>query len=377
MTAHAVIPPSSSHELAHCSMSALMRWTYPDRENAEAAEGTAAHWVASETLSSYLPGNSVRTTRSYVGETAPNGILIDEDITDSAFVYTNHVLKVAQHYGCLSRLRIEEKIDCKTVHDLSFGTPDLWFLVERNGGYLLYLYDFKHGNRLVEAYMNWQLIHYVSGILDLLRGQIADLQIEVVMVVVQPRAHHHQGSVREWRVNAEDLRGPINQLHNQALEAMTVPVAKSGTWCRDCAGRLSCEAFNADINAALSYASVNVPTDMSPHEIGVEKSILQRSLAMLKYRMSAIDSMIEHHGGCPGWTIERGKGNKKWESQYTPELLKAMGVECKEVPITPSQAIASGVDETLVNSMTYRPTTGAKIVSDENTLAARVFAKGK
>lgn len=380
MSAHSVIPPSSSHELAHCSMSALMRWTHPERDaTPETEEGTAAHWVGSEVLSSYVRGDVLLSSRYLLAQTAPNGVVIDEEIAESADVYISHALKVAQQYGCLRAFHIEERIECATIHTVSFGTPDLWFLIVLDDGRkFLYLYDFKHGHRVVEAYMNWQLIHYYSGIIDKLQkeGLAHDFELTVVMVVVQPRAYHHHGPVREWRINGAELRGHVNWLRSQAEEAMTNPCAKSGPWCRDCAGRLSCDAFMRDVNASMAYASRDVPADMNVQEIGIEKTLLERAQSMIKYRLSAIDSMIEHHGGCPGWTIERGKGRQTWEKIYTPETLKAMGIECKEVPETPAQAIKRGVNEDMVKAMSYRPSTGIKIVSDEKTLATRVFAKG-
>ena len=78
---HAFLAPSSAGIWGPggCPASPTVEAQYPEQEDSEKArEGTAAHWVASERLG----GRSVA-----VGELAPNGVVVDQDMIDGTDAY--------------------------------------------------------------------------------------------------------------------------------------------------------------------------------------------------------------------------------------------------------------------------------------------------
>ena len=81
-----LLAPSSAAQWAYCAASPTMTLQHglPDKPE-DTADGTAAHWVCSETLLSFKDNSeSVRLPHSFVGEIAPNGVVITEEMADGA-----------------------------------------------------------------------------------------------------------------------------------------------------------------------------------------------------------------------------------------------------------------------------------------------------
>jgi hypothetical protein len=134
--------------------------------------------------------------------------------------------------------------------------------------------------------------------------------------------------------------------------------------------------------AAADVADASTPVEMSPAALGLELRALTRAQALLKARVSGLETQVESivRGGqvVPGWMMERGKeGALEWT---VPEAQAAVlgdmvQIDIRKPPdvITPTQAIAKGVPETAVTMYAKRKPAAAKLIADDGTLARLTF----
>ena len=384
---HSIIPPSSAGIWGKpdgCTGWVLMNQLYPEsEERPEAAEGTASHWVASEVLESYRPGApSLITCQQLAGETSPNGVVITEEIADGADLYVKDVLQVCQERGLLGSLAIEQHIQIPRVHDLSHGTCDCYIWDKANGE--LFIWDYKFGYEVVEAFENWQSINYLAGIFDECGiDGLKDQHVRVNMRIAQPRAYHREGLIREWKVLASDLRAHFNILKSNADKALGPNATfNTGSHCKHCPGRHAClPAIEAGAKL-YEAASAPTPVEMSNDAMGVQLSIIKRAKKHLESLESGFEEQIKSklYAGqnVLGWATEPSFGREKFDRPY--DEIVAMGDMLgkdlrKKVTVTPKQAIKLGVDEAVIKEYSIKTRTGLALVPDNGNKAKQVFTK--
>jgi len=188
---HASLPPSGAHRWVPCPGSIRSEMLYPEIENDSTREGIAAHWLASEVLKSYLPNSlGIKLSTTFINNTAPNGVIIDEQMAAAVDVYAHDILSVAQEFGLLSKLQIETKITGNAIHPNNWGTPDSWVYDKKT--YTLFLWDFKFGHRPIEAYKNWSLVDYALIILSNIDGitdQCTTVDMRIIQLQQRPFVH--------------------------------------------------------------------------------------------------------------------------------------------------------------------------------------------
>jgi hypothetical protein len=271
---------------------------------------------------------------------------------------------------------------------LNAGTPDVVIYDRKNG--VIYLIDFKHGHRAVYAYENWQLIDYANGVLEAfgMADGIKDQHVRFEFRIIMPRCYDGAGPVRSWSVQASDLRGYFNQLQ-LAAEAATSgqPVATPGAYCRDCDGRIRCDALR-DAGAALAdFAQSSRTHELDGAALGFELDWLGKASSLIKARLDALQAEAKTRAlkgeVVAGWSVENTVGALAWsvDKAIVVDTGNTLGFDfMKEVvPYTPTQALkAVKGDENAtaaIKALSRRPNTGAKLKRDEDTLAHRVFFK--
>jgi hypothetical protein len=380
VTDHAPLPPSSAARWGdQCPGSATLERADANVTDEDAAEGHAAHWVAAE-------GLATRSVR--VGTPAPNGVIVDDEMLEAAEMYVDDVND--QHKPSVALMNtlwhVEERVNCSRIHADNWGTPDLWSFTPNDGlGGLLLVYDFKYGHRFVDAFMNWQMIDYVAGIVE--RPEFIGLdhrEITVIMNVVQPRNYHPVGPIRRWSVKLNELHKYFEHLQMSAAEATSEnPPTRVGPECRDCKGRHACEALHLAADSVADIAGGVAQINLPPDALGVELRMLKRAQTLLDARVTGLEmqALNEIRSGktVPFFMLEQPQGREHWTKppEEIAALGAAMGVELLKpnVLITPAQARKAGLDETIVAGFSERPRGALKLVPANTTQTRKVFSK--
>lgn len=369
---HAFDPPSGAANWRLCAMWPTMNQTFPETEPSEASrEGTAAHWVWAQLWN----GQPVVS-----GQIAPNGVEVDEEMLSAAELFCS-VLHTP-HAELRAATHVEQSIQGTRIHPTAnYGTPDAFRFK-----YALQVYEFKYGHEYVPAYENWQLINYAALLMDQYGiDGIRDQTLDVELTVVQPRNYAADGPVRTWVMKAAELRPHINELRN-AAERTTQPnpTATPGpTQCQYCPGRHACPALQNTAFAASDYSMQRMlPLRMSPEAAARELTNLTWYESMLKARRSGLEEQVkaEIKAGqrTPGWHLEAGSGREVWQRSLDEVRILGdlYGVEMqKPALITPTQARARGIPDTIISSYSVRPPGAMKLVPDDDVMVRRIFGK--
>lgn len=369
MSAHAFLPPSGADAWEPCAVWPHMNQLFPELEpSVKSLEGDAAHYV----LAQHLHGNIMAE-----GAQTPNGQIVTGEMLDGAQLFVDAL-------GSTTGLQVwvEQRFHGKRVHaEHNWGTPD----VATFAWPWLRVYDYKFGHEVHEVYEHRQLINYAALIMDTLGidGR-SDQQLQVELVIVQPRAHHKDGPVRRWLVGpASNLRGHINQLHaaaERAVAPLDQRLAKVGPHCAHCPGRVACQTNNAVAQTAAEVSKGTDLLEMTPHQVGLQLRFLERAAAILNSRITGLQEqamgLYRRGQAVPFYTMESGQSKKVWTADYG--TVKALG-EAMQVPltkpalITPLQAIQAGLTEDMVAQFSTSIPGAAKLKPDDGSKARRAF----
>lgn len=372
---HSMYPPSGSDGWVLCPLWVKVNQLYPKPETEETREGTAAHWVWSEALF----GRPVLE-----GATAPNGVIVTQDMLDAAEVF----LEVVRERCAGLSIHIEERVAIKRIHEKCFGTPDLWAFSTSNG-WVLEVLDYKHGHRFVDEFENWQCITYTAGILDVLADAMGmpiglfDQRVTVNITVVQPRCYYRGQPVRTWSVTASNLRAYINRLASAAeVAAKWTDQAVTNSACRDCPGRHVCPALQKAAYSDAEFATETTPIELSPEAASLELKMLERAYERLGARLEGMQEAVSTHirqgRRVPFHRAEQSAGRTVWTAPH--EAVVALGQLfgkdlSKPALVTPNQAKKLGIDESVIKSYSNTPMGSIKLVQINPADARRVFGK--
>ena len=381
MTAHAFLAPSAAARWVRCALSASLEAAYPEREaSPQSLEGTAAHWAVEMLL---------RGTPIAVDTQAPNGVAVTLEMLEAATTVRDDIVSQLG-IEWQSRLFIEQRVSIPRVHSENWGTPDYRAWGQFPDGRLkLWIWDFKYGHGVVEAFENWQLIDYVAGCMS--EAKLDGLQEQntvVDMRVIQPRSYHRDGPVRSWIVKASDLRGHINRLAMAAEDATSIKPTASPhpDACENCKGRHACEALQRAAYASADRGQSSGAVDLPPHALGLELRALKRAQALLDARVTGLEAevcaTIKNKQTVPFWMFETTPGRLAWNKPAAEVLAlgEMLGLELAKPlePVTPTQAKAAAkakkVPESIIDAYASRPAGSSKLSYDDGTRARLTFS---
>jgi hypothetical protein len=244
MTAHSTLGPSSAERWGNCAGSVALAATCPkSKPSIYASEGSVAHKVAEDLLTGK---EDVLTLREKAGVVTVKqdgfDILIDDDMIDGAVLYVDTIKADIAHMNQAFKTSpvvslVEKRVHAKSIDEDVWGTLDHGCF--RKGDTLI-IHDYKYGKgKAVEVVENDQLLQYVIGVMDTQAGWAFD---KVKIAVIQPRASHADGPVREWDVpSIEYLREYALKWRAKAQKTREkdAPLA-AGTWCRWCPAKAVC-----------------------------------------------------------------------------------------------------------------------------------------
>ena len=341
-----------------------------EQDNTIRDEGTAMHWVAQRLM-------DVFEVLPEVGDVAPNGVILTDDIIDSAAFYC----EVLNSYALIP-WRIEEQLAARRIHSKCGGTPDAF-------GHDLFkpkiiLPDLKGGYRPVEVFPNPQLIGYLAAILD--ENPAWETPNAVVeFVIVQPRAYHRDGPVRTHTTRLMDVYPYIAELARAAAGAMgDGAMCTAGSQCDDCGARAVCVTCHAAGMRALEVAGEAALNEITVAAVDYELLRIEEAQRMLEARLTGLRAhaahMIRRGETLPHFAIQSGKGRLDWIDDDAEQSAIAMGdlmgknLRKREAAITPTQA-ANVIPRELIDAYAARKRGEAKLVRFDANSIAKAFSK--
>jgi hypothetical protein len=364
---HSFLPPSGASVWSKCAMWPTMNQRYPQDESPEAAEGTAAHWVATEMLVNRIHPK---------GSPTPNGLIVTDEMIENAELVNE---TVATRMPGL-KLHVEEQIAASRIHPECYGTPDIWAVTGHSR--VIEIIDDKFGHRFVDEHFNAQGLCYLSGIIDAAFGVDDDLKdVRVNFTVIQPRCYYKGSPVRTHSFLVPEAAPYLRALASTALLALAPqPVATTNDGCIYCPGRHSCDALQKAAYSDAEFATDRMPLEMSPTAMGLELTMLMRALDRLGARVSGLQEItlanIKAGKQVPYFHVENGDGRKTWNLPDSDIVAmgELFGVNLsKPGVVTPAQAKKLGVDDAVISGYSYSPATAAKLVQDNPADVRRTF----
>ena len=383
---HSLLAPSSAHiwgPVDGCPAHPKIALSYPDEETEDSRKGDAAHWLGSEMIKARVIHNcGVPLRRDNI--VAPNGVVIDDDIYDSAQVYARDVVVTVDGLKTTGQLHdtlyVEHRIDIPVIHSSCFGTPDC-FIVTKNS---IHIWDFKNGHIPVDPFQNWQCIAYLAGIF---KGDgLDDQRTNVFITVVQPNSYDHQGPVKKWACKMSDIRNQITIMQQSAIEVHKEnPTTRSGSHCVYCPARFTCDTARRGGMALYEAVGCESVFQMSEDvtTLATNYAIVSRAMeqmgAIEKGLKQKIESLLKSGTPVPGFCLEPTFGRQAWSQPYeaVASMGDSFGIDLrKPTLITPKKAIERGVDAEMVKMYSNTPSTGGKIVPDVTNKVRRIFFNG-
>ena len=252
-------PPTSKGDHSRLSCSGAARWLIcaasipyveqlgiKDKVNRPAAEGTVAHSVCED---------SVRDAVDpwiFKGQTRKaNGIEfeITSEMLDAVQVYVDYITDL--HFKGPEKLDVgvEKKLKLTRlgVEGMDGGTGDceIIYHAEQHA----YIVDYKHGKGVsVDVKYSSQLgLYGVGTLIRLVESGVNIDNWTITMVIVQPRAPHTEGPIREWEVSAKWLLAWALTVIVPRGHAVNEPNPKftaSTEGCRFCPANVNCETLD-------------------------------------------------------------------------------------------------------------------------------------
>lgn len=342
----------------------------PNETNDAAEEGTAA----GELLQSML---EQRTLTPTVGITAKNGYRFDHDMYFYVTPIANEILSKNVPVSC------EQRIDWKAHENIFIrGQFDICYQIDNT----LYIEDLKYGYKIVDVKENWQLLGYAIGKLLLESQTLNSIPVEFINFKIhQPRPHHEDGKTREWIISVKDLEFYIQSISAQAVLIMSGEAPRNtGPQCRYCpAAGEKCTTFNRALNNALDVTMAEFRQDtLTEKQIAEQLEILQRASQLIKIKFESLEqlacSKIKEGKVIPGYGIEEKLGDRTWNNDVDPEMVKMLtGKDLTEkVLMSPAKAEKMGMSKRMIESLVTRKYTGTKIKKkDFSKDAEKAFAK--
>lgn len=335
--------------------------------------GTAAHWFAEQCLFHGLDGWQM------IGNIGPGEVKCDKEMADAVQVYLDWV-KGSFPDRNQGNTWTERRFHCPKLHQYFYGTSDFVHLefvqeesMEEYGAHVLHVADYKHGvGIVVEVKDNPQCMYYACGVLeDLGLWSTVD---EVVLHIVQPRAFHPDGPIREWRIRTEDLEKWLFDTLLPGMDnALAGDVAASGEHCRYCWRRKhACRQLAADMKEfeMMVGKGATLP-QWSNEDIGkfynlepIFKIVKKAASEIAFNRMTAGQSV-------PGCKLVKAKVNREWKEGAEAAAKAKFGPRAFETKmLSPAQIEKLPEGEALTARWAFKPEAGMAVAkADDNRQA--------
>lgn len=376
MSQHAYFAPSSAGIWGECPTAAVAlnsNTTKDRRENERARQGTAAHWLAAE----YLTSGRLFDYKSDLGHVAPNDVIIDSEIITGVGIYLDDILSICRS----SQNRffgVETPCSMSDIHPNCWGTPDFWIVQDD----CLYLWDYKHGHAEVNAKGNRQMALYIKGIINAIGYTPGRIEVHVV----QPFAYTSNELVKIWACEQKDLEPIWTKLH-YAAHMSASGKAVAGPHCRYCPAIAYCNTRRkSDFFRMDEISDDEKLNPLSAEQMAFEYKTLADYLPILKSRIGVLETELINRissGEMCSMSIESTPGRLKWavSSLAVQAALSTVGIDPRQEECKTPRQIAMSLPSkdrkdfyNIIKDLTTQ-TTSYKLIDSADTLAGRVFGR--
>ena len=367
------LPASKAHMWGSptgCPAWATMAVGYPENKSESMREGASAHQLASELITHCAP-----LWDDWKGKQSVSGIPYTEAMFEGAKMYSEDILACLEDSGCLG---INHPFTASKVSTLNTGKCDA-FIHDIDSG-VLWIWKYQFGYTPAEVFENWTLLNVACGLLESFKEPHG--VHTVTMRIVQPRAFHQDGPVREWSIHISELNKYANILRTGANNSLDPKAkAQSASHCKRCTARHTCPASLKSGLTLYEVATQSTPLSLSPEALSVQYGIVKRASEQLEGIKAGLEEQItetlKNGSSIPGYILGTSRTHPKWRHKVD-EVIKigkeaGLDLRKKEV-ITPIQARKLGIDPETLNENTYIPQGKEKIISEPtDTLTKKVF----
>lgn len=367
--------PSHAHRRLACPGSLRMCENLPPLENTEREEGILAH----EYLSWYLKSRA-RLTDGYFEDEYK----ITPEMKFGADLVWDAIVDM---YGVPEGgpWGIETRITALRISETSTGYVDVWLFSRATRE--LFVFDYKFGHAFVSARDNPQLVIYASGLTSEFgeRGILPEgcIPLKTHFIIVQPRCFQSEKKVRTATYTYEEflkLEALVRESEQAALQedAPCIPNVE----CKYCPARAQCGPLQESAISAIEPATERVLKHLTPREAGNELRFLKHTKKILDARVEALETeatqFIKKGKNVPFYKLEPGQSKLNWTASTIEEIRIAgdlLGIKnfSRIELITPTQAIAAGMNKEYVDSKSARVAGGLKLKEVDLEEAANEF----
>lgn len=374
---HAPLSASSAHRWMACTASAYEALKEEPRSSEAAAEGTAAHFVASESLIQNAdPASWIGITIQVDGYEFE----VDEEMVEAVAVHCDYVRsRVAEASG-----EVHVEVECDLTPALRDLHPDFGGMADTVIYYPddkhLEVVDYKHGSGVwVASEDNPQLKYYALGAL-LRSGAPAN---QVTCTIVQPRcmADADAEVIRSWTFDTIDLIDFAADLQEAAEKAKTDPEYVVGDHCRFCPVRYRCPELqkHQELVLADDFDPVFQPPD--PERLAKALDVFPLLEARIKQLRELAYEQAVQGNPPPGYKLVEKRAMRKWadEDEARRWAEKRFGDKAFTPPKLKSPAqlekVAEGEDQQRIEEFVVRHSSGYTLVPEsDNRPAAKLLS---
>lgn len=408
---HSAFSPSSSKMWLTCSGSLIPNILAHDDCSGEAAEGTVAHSVAEEWLS------SGKRPKHMLGETIHCqgwDILVDDDMMGYVSDYVEWCQELEDD---AIQFMVETRVDLSDLMPIpdQGGTSDLIALTRKSfsashkAPHKLYVRDLKYGKGVrVVAEDNTQGMLYAYGSWKILKDKYNIDEIEIG--ICHPRL---SDGTTTFTITPEQLQEFADWVKVRAADAWNFDAARtpSDGGCQWCKVKGTCPAAYQELAEVTSGAfddddefvprtykretmdktNENLEDDFGPepfHPVNPQQLSTKALAKVLRYRKLSdqffnaveaelLERAISFEQEIPGWKLVEGRSNRKWPENEAHVYLKLKrlgltdGAIYNQTMISPAQAedkiklktsLKKADAAKLVNAIAVRPPGGKSLV---------------
>ena len=312
---HSKFSASGASRWLNCPGSiALSEKAPPQKDSPYAMEGTKAH----EVLELLLTGQGKKAAKS----------------SEEMFRHANAAEKIirARQKEDKGELIAETKVSLEFVHPGLFGTVDA-AIVDEFGR--LTVIDYKYGAGIpVDPDENPQLLYYALGLAHKYHYNFST----VSLMVIQPRAEHREGPVREWNLGIDHLVRWTDAFAD-GVKAALKPNApqKAGAWCKFCPASSICpeiskkalETAASDFADCPSKSGVEIvlPETLDTQSLGKALDAIEHVETWIGSVKEQAFNALNRGEAVTGWKLVPKRSIRKWNdaTKLLPIAKKKFG----------------------------------------------------